>query len=320
MPSLSEEGLTGIRLLVCMAMADGVLKPEERAQLEDALAGVALPGGLTVDQLLAERNEPQELARRIASREARDYTYASVYALAYCDRELAPAEERLLALLRADWGISREEEQSLRKALDMPEPTLPHSPPSQGGDTGVAAKDGQERAANFQKLLTRYALLTGLTGAIPVPLVPDLLVVPMQVKMVHDIAALFGHKTDKATVQLMFETLGVGTGARLGVSALCKMVPGWGSVVGAASSFATTYALAKVARAFFESEGQQSLESLKPLFRAEQQQGQAEFKKHQAALEEARTAHADTLKNLAYDLQQGRITQQEYERKVDSLA
>jgi uncharacterized protein (DUF697 family) len=163
-------------------------------------------------------------------------------------------------------------------------------------------------------------VLTALTGAIPVPLVPDLLVVPMQVKMVHDVAALFGHKTDKVTVQLMFETLGVGTGARLGITALCKLVPLWGSVVGAASSFATTYALGKVAWTFYESPGAASIESLKPLFESERRQGKEEFKKHQAALEEAQKTHSERLKNLAYDLQQGKITQQDYVKKVDGLA
>lgn len=315
MASLTDEGLAGIRLLVCMAKADGILKPEERVVLEDALAEVALPNGLTVAKLLDENNDPQELAAQITSREARDYTYASVYSLAYCDRELAGAEASLLALLRAEWGLKADEDQALQSALDRS-----HDASAAATAAPVVAKDAGAREGAFHKLLNRYAVLTSLTGAIPVPLVPDLMVVPMQVKMVHDIAALFGHTTDKATVQLMFETLGVGTGARLGISALCKLVPGWGSVVGAASSFATTYALAKVAWTFYASEGLESFESLKPLFETEQKQGKVEFKKHQAALEEAQRTHADTLKQLAYELHRGAITQQEYEKRIDALA
>lgn len=314
MANVTAEGLAGIRLLVCMAKADGVLQPDERRVLEDALAGLALPEGLTVETLLNESHEPQALARQITSREARDYTYASVYSLAYCDRELAQPEDQLLALLRAEWGIKPEEDEALRAALDRGTAAQ-----SQAAPTAAAVQDARARQAAFQTLLTRYTLLTGLTGAIPVPLVPDLLVVPMQVKMVYDVAALFGQKMEKATVQLMFETLGVGTGARLGVSALCKLVPGWGSVVGAASSFATTYALGKVAWAYYESEGKKPIESLKPLYQAEQRQGQEEFRRHRAALDEAHKAHADTLKGLAYDLQHGRITPQQYEEQVDAL-
>lgn len=303
--------------MVCMAKADGVLRPAERFLLEDALAGLALPEGLTASRLLEEDNDPQALARSISTPEGRDYAYASVYALAYCDRELAAAEERILEILRAEWGIGPQEDEALRKALDKGQPGESFPPPA---PAPAAVKEAGARGSEFQKLLSRYALLTGLTGAIPVPLLPDLLVVPMQVKLIHDIAALFGLQTDKATVQLMFETLGVGTGVRLGVSGLCKMVPGWGSLVGAASSFATTYALGKVAWAFFESEGKRPLESFRPLFLAEHKQGKEEFKKHQAALVESRRIHAKTLKALAYDLHQGKITQQQYEEKVDRLA
>jgi uncharacterized protein (DUF697 family) len=288
-----------------------------------------LPGDLTIKKLLDENNDPAELAKQITSREGRDYAYASVFALAYCDQELAEDERKLLELLRAEWGIRPEEDEGLRKALDAAQ-----APTVESGTLPAAVKDGDARTAAFTKLLTRYAVLTALTGAIPVPLVPDLLVVSMQVKMVHDGAALFGHKTVAPpslaaeparrpvlpTVQLMFETLGVGTGARLGISALCKLVPVWGSVVGAASSFATTYALGKVAWKFYESQGATSIEALKPLFEKERRQGKEEFKKHQAALEEAQKTHSERLKGLAYDLQQKKITQQEYEKKVDELA
>lgn len=314
MPALSEEGLAGIRLLVCMARADGVMKPDERFALEDTLAGVELPDGVSVEKLLAETHDPHALAVQIHSPEARDYAYASVFSLAYCDRELAAPEQKILDVLRAAWNVKPEEDQALGKALDRGKQAEKPAEP-----LAAAVSDPAARAATFDKLLTRYCILTGLTGAIPIPLVPDLMVVPIQVKMVHDIAALFGHTTDKRTVQLMFETLAVGTGARIGVTMLSKMIPGWGSVVGASTSYATTFALGKVAWAFFESEGKKSIESLKLLFREEQTHGKAEYQKHQAALDEARKAHSHTLEGLAYDLQQGRITQKQYEEKVDAL-
>ncbi|MCY3018420.1 MAG: hypothetical protein NTW87_05240 [Planctomycetota bacterium] len=312
MSTLSDEALAGIRLLVCMAMADGVLKPDERYALEDAVAGEPLPEGLTLNKLLAERNDPLALAKMVQKPETRAYTYASLYSLAYCDRELAESENRLLAMLRTEWGVAADEQRSLEKALDITEHMT--------GPLPAAVKDVVARKEQLGRLLLRYSILAGLTGAIPVPLVPDLMVVPMQVKMVYDIAALCGHKADKGTIQLMFETLGVGTGARLGVSILCKLVPGWGSLVGAASSFATTYALGKVAGAYYESEGKRSFESLQPMFRAEQENGKQEFKKHRAALDEARRAHAGTLKQMAYDLQQGKITPEQYAEKVDTLS
>lgn len=313
MSDLTTEGLAGIRLLVCMAQADGVLKPDERYELEEALIGVALPEGHSIETLLGEENDPLKLARKIESREGRDYTYAAVFALAHCDRHLHAVEDKILQALRYEWGIQAEEDKSLGKALDAGLAT----PPATASVSAIA--DEKKRAAEFENMLTRYCVLTAVTGAIPVPLVPDLLVVPMQVKLVYDIAALFGQKSDKTTVQLMFETLGVGTGVRLGVSMLAKFVPIWGSVVGGASAFTTTYALGKVAWTFYQSAGKASVESLKPMFREEQKQGRKEFEKHRAAVLEAEKTHSGRLTELAFELQQGKITQAEYEQKVDAL-
>lgn len=316
MSDLTSEGLAGIRLLVCMAKADGVLKPDERYELEEALVGLTLPEGLNIDALLKEENEPLKIARKIESTEGRDYTYAACYALAHCDRELAEAEDAILKTLRHEWDIKAEEDAALVKALNH---SITGSNPAQNAAAVTAITDVKNRGVEFEKLLQRYCILTAVTGAIPVPLVPDLLVVPMQVKMVYDIAALFGQKSDKATVQLMFETLGVGTGVRLGVSMLAKFVPIWGSVVGGASAFTTSYALGKVAWTFYQGGATASVESLKPMFREQQKEGRKEFEKHRAAIDEAGKAHEDRLKALAFELQQGKITHDEYEQKVDAL-
>lgn len=314
MSTATDEGLAGIRLLVCMARADGVLQPEERYAIEDALAGADLPRGTTVDSLLFEEHDPKKLADLIKSKDVREYTYASVFSVAYCDRELAEPEQKILDLLRAEWGIDAADDTALRKALDIG--ANPHNPDE---SLPLTPKGQEARKKELDSLLGRGSILAGLTGAIPIPLVPDLMVVPIQVKLVYDIAALFGKRTDKKTVQLLFETLGVGVGARIGISALSKLVPGLGSLVGAASSFASTYALGKVAYVYFEKEENVPPAELKSLYREEQARGKAEFQRQKGAINEASRTHSQRLKTLAYDLQQGKITQAEYEKKVDAL-
>lgn len=314
MSTMTDEALAGLRLLVCMARADGVLKPDERYAIEDALAGAQLPQGLTVDSLLFEEHDPAELAKAIQSKDVREYTYASVFSVAYCDRELAEPEKKLLELLRNAWSIDAADDGALKKALDIG--ANPHNPDEA---LPLTQRGIEARKKEFESLLGRTSILAGLTGAIPMPLVPDLMVVPLQVKLVYDIAALFGKRTNKEAIQLMFETLGVGVGARIGISALCKLVPGFGSLVGAASSFASTYALGKVAFVYFEKEQTVSFEQLKDLYREEQAHGKAEFQKKKGAIDEASRTHTQRLKALACDLQQGKITQKDYERKIDEL-
>jgi uncharacterized protein (DUF697 family) len=314
MAKLTEEGLAGIRLLVCMARADGVMKADERYAIEDALAGAALPDGLTLDGLLYEQHDPLTLAKKITAQDVREYTYASVFSIAYCDSELADAENALLKLLRTEWKIPAGDEAALRKALD-----IGSNPANPDENLPQTARSMEQRKQEFDAMLHRTAVLTALTGAIPVPLVPDLLVVPMQVKLVYDVAALFGKREDKKTIQLLIEALLAGTGARVGISSLCKLVPGFGSVVGAASSFASTYALGKVAYLYFEKDATMPVEELKEKYREEQAQGRMEFQKHKGAISEAALTHKLRLKELAYELQNGQITQKEYEKQIDAL-
>lgn len=309
---ITREGLAGIRLLICMAKADGTLRPEERFELEDALAGIELPDGLTLAKLLDEKTDPPALAAEITSPEARDSIYASVFAMAHIDSDFGSAEQQLLDLLRKAWNIHPEEEHHLAKVLDAhhasdPEP---HAAPP---------KKPEDADASAQRIVLRYSLVTGLTGAIPIPLVPSLIIVPVQVKMVHDVARAMNQPIDKNTVQLMFETLGVGSGLQLAVYELCKLIPAVGSAVGAAGAFASTYGLGQVALTFYKGGAKASMESLKPIYERERKSGRAEYEKHKAAIHAAQEAHGDELRALAYDLQQGKITPLEYEKKVDEL-
>src|SRR5207244_2977147 len=96
MTAVTHDGLTGIRLLICMAKADGSIRPEEQFELEEALAGVELPDGLTLPKLLEEKSDPAKLAADVTEQSARDSIYASVYAMAHVDRALGDAEQKLL--------------------------------------------------------------------------------------------------------------------------------------------------------------------------------------------------------------------------------
>ena len=117
MTAITHEGLIGIRLLICMAKADGTLRPEERFELEDALAGVELPDGLTLARLLNEENDAVRLAAEVSDPAARDSIYASVFAMAHVDRDLGGTEKRILEQLRKVWNIHPDEERLLHNTL-----------------------------------------------------------------------------------------------------------------------------------------------------------------------------------------------------------
>ena len=100
-----------------------------------------------------------------------------------------------------------------------------------------------------------------------------------------------------------------------------KLVPGvTGSVIGAGGLLRQHVRLGQGGRRYYKNEGASvRLESLKPLYLEERKKGKAEFLKHKDALAEAHEHHEDEIRQLAFDLQQGKISTKEYEEKMDKL-
>ena len=91
--------------------------------------------------------------------------------------------------------------------------------------------------------IVSYSVAAGAAGAVPIPLVDIPVVLAIQAKMFHAIASIYGQTLNKQLMAEFGGALGGGMLARLARSVLAKFVPGFGSVVGAAYSAATTYAL-----------------------------------------------------------------------------
>src|SRR6185295_9127476 len=121
-----------------------------------------------------------------------------------------------------------------------------------------------------------------------------------------------GHKVDKHAAVSLLGGLGLGTGARIAISNLAKLVPIWGSVVGASTSFASTWALGKIADKYFESGMKADVAGLKTDFHAAQAEGRLAYESNKANVEAKVKQNEATFRSLGTDLSAGRITQQDY--------
>jgi uncharacterized protein (DUF697 family) len=126
------------------------------------------------------------------------------------------------------------------------------------GDAGL--RDVYARAAHPH--IVGHALIAAGVGALPLV---DLVGVPaVQAKLLHSLATLYGQNWDRRRISEFFSLLGMGVGAsyvaRLLGREVVKLIPGWGSTVGAmwgaTASGTTTYALGKTASAYFLSQRQ----------------------------------------------------------------
>jgi hypothetical protein len=114
--------------------------------------------------------------------------------------------------------------------------------------------------------------------------------------------------------------MGLGTGARLAVNNLAKLLPGYGSAVGATTSFASTYALGKVIEKFFAADAQGDIALLQKDFKAAEKEGKATYAEHKDEVAARGEAAKSSLAALTADLNAGKITQAEMEQRLAEMA
>jgi uncharacterized protein (DUF697 family) len=97
-----------------------------------------------------------------------------------------------------------------------------------------------------------YSYLAGAAGAIPIPFV-DLFILPgIQLKMVGEIAKLYGQPMTGKDFTELAATLGMGMLTRQAAREVAKLIPVVGAAAGAMLAGASTYALGKAACFYYQ--------------------------------------------------------------------
>lgn len=309
------EAMAGFRILLCMAKADGIIKPKEREALENALGSVVFPGELTLNQLLEESIELDVQAALITSFEARLQTYNAARAIAFADGECSKEEQKLLKRLQEIFQIDTSEDSWLDGYLSEVR-SAGAAPPVE------LIEDPSKRAFAIEKEIKKTAFLSALCGAFPLPglsVVTDLGVIFLQASMARQIAAHWGQKLEGSALNSLLGTIAGGVGMRLAINTLVKFVPFLGSAFGAVSSFATTWALGKVVDQYFASGGKLEPDAMKTLFRRAVEDGKAAYKSAKGAVEERGRALEPELRRLAERLRRGEISPAQYNEQILKL-
>ncbi len=304
-----KEVLASLQLLVAVAKANGTIAEEEREAIAEALQESKLPGEYTVDSLLAENTSLDSVLAVIQSEEGRKHSFSAAYLLAYADGDYSPEEKAIIDDLKTRWNIPESEVTELNNTLIISQGSITAS-------TGPASQE--ERLEDSQQIIKVNRILAALVGALPLPVVGDLMVLGVQIRMVSQIGKVYGRELDKVSIKALLGTLGVGTGARLAVSSLSKFIPGYGTVVGATLGFAATHAVGQVAIKYFESGGTLSTDAMKSAFKELKAEGEKEYHASKADLE-ANKDMADKLADLGKQLKAGTINQQQYDEAIAKL-
>jgi uncharacterized protein (DUF697 family)/uncharacterized membrane protein YebE (DUF533 family) len=309
-----KEGTACIRVLVAVAKADGKVTAEETAALEGALE--AYPGSDDLKGMLAETIDLDAALGDIQSAAAKEALWESAYGLVHADGHASTEERELLEKLRGKLGISGEKVSLTQRLFAEAKDTVLPS-------NIAAISDPAKRKKEIEEDTLKYSILSAVLGAFPVPgvaIITDIAVVGLQVKLVRDIGQYWGQKMDKEAAKMLLAGLGVGTGARIAMSNVAKLVPVVGWMFGASSSFASTWAIGKLAHRFFELGQPADLKELKKAMKEAQKEGKAAFTENKDAIEAKKKESEGKITELNEQLKAGKITQAEYDASVAALA
>jgi GTP-binding protein Era len=155
-----------------------------------------------------------------------------------------------------------------------------HQHLADGGKGLLFAKNVRNKVAACEPVIAAAAKRAALAGAIPIPGADATAVTAIQVKLISDLAAIFGRRIDKELVLFILGEALAGTSkgfVRWAVEA--AKAAGWlpgGQVVtlavsglGAAIASATTWGVGKAAVAFLSRNGEMSGQELRDVFDAE---------------------------------------------------
>jgi uncharacterized protein (DUF697 family)/predicted GTPase len=151
-------------------------------------------------------------------------------------------------------------------AVDLTRPEEGFAEPNYGGDKLRQTLLGVLPAAYRQTLLTldeakrslqdlyarealphivAYSSLAATAGAIPVPWLDLLVLLPIQSRMIYHLAQFYGQPLSAGRFLELAGTLGLGAAVRQASRELMKLIPYVGSVAGAVLAGASTFALGK---------------------------------------------------------------------------
>lgn len=251
-----QEQQSIIELCLLAALADGGRDERERAELERIVQTLPYASDLDLGRLEEEVRERTPALAEIAanlSPAARQPAFELAVCVCNADGAENAAEAAFLADLRRVLELDAGPAEAFeREATAVSTTAL----------TPAAATRPAPDAAEQDRMILNYAMLNGALELLPQSLA-SMAIIPLQMKMVYRIGQSYGYQLDQSSIKDFAAAAGVGLTSQVVENIGRKIIGGilgsLGGVVGAAGrqatgsafSFVTTYALGKVASAYY---------------------------------------------------------------------
>ena len=271
-----KQAILSIALMA--ALADGQQSDAETASLAatmsdygEDLFGEVASGDITLESQVA----------LLTTTEAKQQALETAIAVCHADGTTNEAETEFLYNLRSALNLPSDAASTTQQqANEMAMTSV--STPVTGAST---VTDGADPLEN---LILSHSVIAGALQLLPQGLA-NLAVLPVQTKMVYQIAEKHGHKPNKENITDLLAVVGVGIASQVvgGIArGLFRGVAGrlMGGVAGAATdaavTFGTTFALGGVARKYYEQDRKINTEDIKKVFAERLEQGKQLYSKY----------------------------------------
>jgi uncharacterized protein (DUF697 family)/uncharacterized tellurite resistance protein B-like protein len=318
------------------AFADGAKDEREREairQLAETLgadSGVDLPG-LYREVLLAKPNLGAVVAP-LTSPELRQFSYEMAVAVVNADGSQGPAEAEFLGRLADALGLqsgaaaaTASAAAAVADAAIDPAPTAAHAATAAAAGSAAASMTTPVSGAvlgtanisdaEMDKLILNASITNAALELLP-ETIASMAIIPLQMRLVYRVGQAYGYPMDRTHAKDFIATLGVGLtgqyleqfGRKLLGGVFGKIGGGIGGMVGrqAASSgmtFATTYAIGRVAQRYFAGGRTLGADALKQTFTSLLGEARGMAPRYQSQIEQA--ARTIDTRNLVSLVRQG---------------
>jgi uncharacterized protein (DUF697 family)/tellurite resistance protein len=263
---MSEQENKAIMTIALMAaFADGMNDERERAAVKKVAATLGEQAGIDLTALyrdaLIAKPDLSVLASALQSQEAKQLAYELAVGICDADEMHGTAETEFLGRLAKALGLPTRVETDLnRRAEEMANAAVDHeSAPASGPVLGRASVADAE----LDRMVLKASITNGALELLPEGLA-SMAIIPLQMRLVYRIGRAYGYDLDRSHAKDFIATLGVGLtsqyleqfGRKLLGGLLGRIGGGLAGALGRQTvssglTFATTYALGRVAQRYY---------------------------------------------------------------------
>ena len=277
MSDKQQEAIASLKLLACLAKADGKLHSEEKKILTQAWQKiqtlVTLPEDLTLASILAEDIQIDEILPNIVTRKTQILLHKAAYVIAEING-IAPTERIILDKIETSFNLpkpdSNEDNNSLAENIQSPDDLL----------EAIASQIVSLK--EVRDLILDYAIGVSILGFNPFPsinLVTNTIACGLIWKMIQDIGAKYGYPQGQDASVIIsyifggFGALAAALASWTVVSFAGLFVPVIGEFAATSFLFTLTWAVGQATNQYYLSSRQINATALKQVFLQAQKEG-----------------------------------------------